>query len=209
MVHQQEKTLKSEIALLRSKLGILETELLQCRNKIKKLMDEIQIEQRSHHQHHENRQQLEHRLMSEVDRLQADIDYAIHTSDNTVMTADGLKKEVMLIEMSIGEKKKQLEKLVQEMKEVNLQSLTVTTTEDIPVGEGLYRNQILIVVIFGSWIDMLLKVPPKQEDELLGHPDSWKMLLRRAKTLTAFGFEATTFNRNIAIIRNMINYYIA
>lgn len=132
---QQEKTLKAEIALLRSKLGILETELLQCRNKIKKLMDDIQIEQRSHNQHHENRQQLEHRLMGEVDRLQADIDYAIHTSDNTVKTADGLKKEVMLIEMSIGEKKKQLETLVQEMKEVNLQSLTVTTDE-VPMGEG-------------------------------------------------------------------------
>lgn len=136
LVLQQEKTLKSEISLLRSKLGILETELLQCRNKIKKLMDEIQIEQRSHNQSHENRQQLEHRLMSEVDRLQADIDYAIHSSDNTVKTADGLKKEVLLIEMSIGEKKKQLEKLVQEMKEVNLQSLTVTTDE-IPMGEGI------------------------------------------------------------------------
>lgn len=77
--------------------------------------------------------------MSEVDRLQADIDYAIHTSDNTVKTADSLKKEVMMIEMSIGEKKKQLEKLVQEMKEVNLQSLTVSTDE-IPIGEGLSRN---------------------------------------------------------------------
>lgn len=73
--------------------------------------------------------------MSEVDRLQADIDYAIHTSDNTVKTADGLKKDVMMIEISIVEKKKQLEKLVQEMKEVNLQSLTVSTDE-APMGDG-------------------------------------------------------------------------
>lgn len=69
-LQQQEKSLKSEMALLRSKLSILETELLQCRNKIKKLMDEIQIEQRNQNQHHESRQQLENRLMSEVDRLQ-------------------------------------------------------------------------------------------------------------------------------------------
>lgn len=51
-------------------------------------------------------------------------------------TADGLKKDVLMIEMSIGEKKKQLEKLVQEMKEVNLQSLTVSTDEASPTGEG-------------------------------------------------------------------------
>lgn len=134
LAQKQENTLKSEIALLRSKLSILETDLLQCRNKIKKLMDEIHIEQRNHNQHQENHQ-LEHRLLSEVDRLQADIDYAIHSSDNNVKTADVLKKEVMMIEMSIMEKKKQLEKLVQEMKEVNLQSLTVST-EEIPPGEG-------------------------------------------------------------------------
>jgi hypothetical protein len=34
-----------------------------------------------------------------------------------------------MLEMSIVEKKKQLEKLVHEMKEVNLQSLTVTTED--------------------------------------------------------------------------------
>lgn len=121
-LQQQEKNLKSEMSLLRSKLSILETELLQCRNKIKKLMDEIQIEQRNQNQHHENRQ-LETRLMSEVDRLQADIDYAIHTSDNSVKTADGLKNEVFSIERDIIDKKKQLEKLVHEMKQANLQSL--------------------------------------------------------------------------------------
>lgn len=47
LVKQQEKTLKSEIALLRSKLANCETELLQCKNKIRLLMDDIEIEQRS------------------------------------------------------------------------------------------------------------------------------------------------------------------
>lgn len=35
IVRQQEKTLKSEITLLRSKLANCETELLQCKNKIR------------------------------------------------------------------------------------------------------------------------------------------------------------------------------
>jgi hypothetical protein len=34
IVRQQEKTLKSELTLLRSKLANCETELLQCKNKI-------------------------------------------------------------------------------------------------------------------------------------------------------------------------------
>jgi len=81
LVAQQEKTLKSEMALLRSKLAILETELLQCRNKIKKLMDDIQLEQRSFNQQSNDHQQLEQKLMNEIDRLQADIDFAIQSSD--------------------------------------------------------------------------------------------------------------------------------
>jgi len=41
-----------------------------------------------------------------------------------------------MLEMSIVEKKKQLEKLVHEMKEVNLQSLTVTTDDHHLIYDG-------------------------------------------------------------------------
>lgn len=46
LVKQQEKTLKSEITLLRSKLSNCKTELLQCKNKVRLLMDELQLEHR-------------------------------------------------------------------------------------------------------------------------------------------------------------------
>ncbi|CAO1298499.1 unnamed protein product [Diamesa serratosioi] len=131
LVVQQGKTLKSEITLLRSKLANCETELLQCKNKIRILMDELQMEQRNFSRQFENRQQLERHLMGEVDRLQADIDLAISSSEDNIQTADGLKKEVAMIESSISEKKNHLEKLVQEMKEVNLKSLTVTQTDEV------------------------------------------------------------------------------
>jgi len=57
------------------------------------------------------------------------INSLIPSNFSTQKTTDSLKKDVLMLEMSIVEKKKQLEKLVHEMKEVNLQSLTVTTED--------------------------------------------------------------------------------
>lgn len=131
LVCQQEKTMKAELTLLRSKLANCETELLQYKNKIRLLVDEIEIEQQNFNRQYENRQQLERHLMSEVDRLQAEIEIVLQSSENYGKTGDNLKKEVAIIETSIAEKKKQLEKLVQEMKEVNLKSLAVGPAEEI------------------------------------------------------------------------------
>ncbi|XP_030375005.1 transcription factor mef2A [Scaptodrosophila lebanonensis] len=132
LVKQQEKTLKSEIALLRSKLANCETELLQCKNKIRLLMDDIELEQRAlTQQQQSNRQTVERDFLMEMERIQSEIDQALHSTDTSNKTADNLKKELLMIEHAIAEKKRQVEQLVNEMKEVNLQSLTVTTTEEI------------------------------------------------------------------------------
>lgn len=147
LVIQQEKTLRSEMNLLKSKMSILETDLLQCRNKIKKLMDEIQIEQRNNNTQHMETRQMEQRIMSEVDRIQVEIEAAMQKSDNTIKTAENLKKEVIHIERDIVEKKRHLEKLVQEMKEVNLQSLTVATEDVIPF-EGEYITYLKLLYHF-------------------------------------------------------------
>ncbi|XP_058169050.1 ras association domain-containing protein 8-like [Anopheles ziemanni] len=127
LVRQQEKTLKSELTLLRSKLANCETELLQCKNKIRLLMDEILVEQRKYsRQYDPNRQQLlERHLMCEVDRLQVEIDLAVQSADQANKAHEKLKGEVAMLEGAIADKKKQVEKLVHEMKEVNLQSLAV------------------------------------------------------------------------------------
>ncbi|XP_054747307.1 uncharacterized protein DDB_G0283357 [Anastrepha obliqua] len=132
LVKQQEKTLKSEIALLRSKLANCETELLQCKNKIRLLMNDIEVEQRSNvTKQKANRQNVERDFLMEMERIQSEIDQAIHNTDTSNKTAENLKKEILLIENAITEKKRQVEQLVNEMKEVNLQSLTVTTSEEI------------------------------------------------------------------------------
>uniref|UniRef100_A0A1B0CS66 Putative cell growth/differentiation regulator n=1 Tax=Lutzomyia longipalpis TaxID=7200 RepID=A0A1B0CS66_LUTLO len=135
LVRQQEKTLKSEITLLRSKLANCETELLQCKNKIRHLMDDIQIEQRALNRQFDTRyvkrQQMERQIVVEVDRIQAEIEQVIKTAESSNKTMENLKKEVSFIETAIAEKKKQVEHLVNEMKEVNLQSLAVAPSEEI------------------------------------------------------------------------------
>ncbi|RZC41285.1 ras association domain-containing protein 8, partial [Asbolus verrucosus] len=131
IVKQQEKTLKSEITLLRSKLANCETELLQCKNKIRLVMDELQMEQRALCRRNESRKQMEKSLMVEMERLQRDIELAKQSTELHHLTAETLKKEVAALETAIIEKKKQVELLVSEMKEANLQSLTIAPPEDL------------------------------------------------------------------------------
>lgn len=120
LVQQQERTLKSEITLLRSKLANCETELLQCKNKIRELSEELEAEERG-----------EVALLAEVDRLQREIEQAKHRADMTTHSADSLSSQVMSIETAISEKKRQVERLVSEMKEANLQSLAAAPPEEL------------------------------------------------------------------------------
>ncbi|XP_045779246.1 ras association domain-containing protein 8 isoform X4 [Maniola jurtina] len=127
---QNEKTLKSEIVLVRSKLANCETELLQCKNKIRKLMEDIHNEQRVvSSRQQENRQALERSMLAEVENLQTQIQQAKHATEINHLTAENLKREVGVLENAIMEKKRQVERLVQEMKEANLQSLTGSVDE--------------------------------------------------------------------------------
>lgn len=130
VVKQNEKTLRSEIVLMRSKLANCETELLQCKNKIRKLMEEIHNEQRIiSSRQQENRQALERSMLAEMENLQSQIQQAKHATEINHLTAENLKREVGVLENAIMEKKRQVERLVQEMKEANLQSLTGSVDE--------------------------------------------------------------------------------
>ncbi|XP_034249012.1 ras association domain-containing protein 8 isoform X2 [Thrips palmi] len=131
LVRQQEKTLKSEITLLRSKLANCETELLQCKNKIRLLVEETQMEQRSLVAEKENRQQLERSLLTEVERLQRQVDIAKQSSEQTAQCGEDLQREVAALESAISDKKQQVEQLVAEMKEANLQSLAIAPAEEL------------------------------------------------------------------------------
>lgn len=131
IVRQQEKTLKSELTLLRSKLANCETELLQCKNKIRLLLEDLQVETRAQQQEVESRQDLERGLLIEVERLQRELEQAQHATELSAQCSENLKREVASLEASIAEKKRQVERLVAEMKEANLQSLAIAPTEEL------------------------------------------------------------------------------
>ncbi|GBP15232.1 Ras association domain-containing protein 8 [Eumeta japonica] len=151
IVKQNEKTLKSEIVLVRSKLANCETELLQCKNKIRKLMDEIHNEQRlSNSRQYENRQVLERTMLAEMESLQNQIQQAKHATEINHLTAENLKREVGLLESAIMEKKRQVERLVQEMKEANLQSLAGSVDELRHPVDGVCRQAGSARRIIGS-----------------------------------------------------------
>lgn len=111
-----------------------------------------------------------------------------------------------MIESSIGEKKKQLEKLVQEMKEVNLQSLTVSTDEASPTGEG--KQSTNSISRFMSWYIWRFCQNRKTDNwvatsagECGGHEQ---------KSSRSLGLkEKRNLITQYAIIRNMSNDYLA
>ncbi|XP_039287863.1 ras association domain-containing protein 8 [Nilaparvata lugens] len=100
IVRQQEKTLKSELTLLRSKLANCETELLQCKNKIRVLMEEVAEEVRAG----EERSQMERSMLAEVERLQQEVEEAKQGAEMAAQSADALRKEVQSLETAITEK---------------------------------------------------------------------------------------------------------
>ncbi|XP_063975671.1 ras association domain-containing protein 8 isoform X1 [Diachasmimorpha longicaudata] len=130
LVRQQEKTLKSEITLLRSKLANCETELLQCKNKIRLVMEELALEQHNINRESEERMLVERKVVNEMERLQNDVEQAKRLAEHTNQAAEALKQEVSNLEAAIVEKKMQVERLVADMKEANLQSLTVACQDE-------------------------------------------------------------------------------
>lgn len=74
--------------------------------------------------------EMEHSLLAEIERLQNEVESAKQGAELVCHTADNLRTEVANLESAITEKKRQVERLVADMKEANLQSLAVLPPED-------------------------------------------------------------------------------
>lgn len=130
LVKQKENNMKCEMMTMRNKLAACETELQQCRSTVRRLIEEVHSEQRLlSARQQENRQALERAMLAEMESLQNQIQQAKHATEINHLTAENLKREVGVLESAIMEKKRQVERLVQEMKEANLQSLAGSVDE--------------------------------------------------------------------------------
>nr|CAD7393609.1 unnamed protein product [Timema cristinae] len=169
IVRQQEKTLKSEITLLRSKLANCETELLQCKNKIRLLLEDIQVEQRMIHRESEDRQSLERSLLGEVERLQGEVDQAKKDTEMAAQCGQSLQREVGVLESAISDKKRQVERLVSDMKEANLQSLATAPAEEIKhLLEGPHKQPGSTRKMIGSPRQLENAVPTSKNPHVSG-----------------------------------------
>ncbi|KAG8224504.1 hypothetical protein J437_LFUL004987 [Ladona fulva] len=109
LARQQGKTLRSEITLLRSKLANCETELLQCKNKIRLLVEEVRRRERQGMNSGE------------------DGDGTSKMECSPASTDSELVREVERLQAE----KQQVERLVRELKEANLQSLAIAPPDEL------------------------------------------------------------------------------
>lgn len=93
-------------------------------------MEELAMEQHNINRETDEHQMLERKMINEMDHLQNELDQVKRSSEMANQCAESLKNEVVHIESAIVEKKLQVEKLVADMKEANLQSLTVACQDE-------------------------------------------------------------------------------
>jgi len=116
--------LRSELEQLRSRLENTDQELQRTNATLRRLGDEM----RSYSQ--EKSRQREEELRIEVDRIQAEIKQLQRNSEESATVSDKLNREVLDVEAAIQQRKSEVEKLIQEMKTANLESLTISPPEE-------------------------------------------------------------------------------
>lgn len=112
-------------------------------------MEELVIEQHNISRKTDEHQMMERKMISEVEHLQSEVEQIKRSAELSTQCAESLKMEVASLESAIGEKKLQVERLVADMKEANLQSLTVGP-QDEQVKHLLEGNFHCLHIIFSN-----------------------------------------------------------
>jgi Ras association domain-containing protein 7/8 len=93
-------------------------------------MEELAMEQHNINREADEHQMMERKIIGEVEHLQNEVEQAKRAAEMATQCAESLKQEVVNLEAAIVEKKLQVERLVADMKEANLQSLTVACQDE-------------------------------------------------------------------------------
>ena len=88
------------------------------------------MEQHTINREADEHQIMERKLIGEVEHLQNEVEQVKRSTEMATQCAETLKQQVASLEAAIVEKKLQVERLVADMKEANLQSLTVTCQDE-------------------------------------------------------------------------------
>jgi len=116
--------LRTELEQLRARLENTDLELQRTNLTLRRLGDEM----RSYSQ--EKSRQREEELGQEVERIQTEIKLLQRNSEDSATVSDKLNREVLDVENQIQQRKQEVEKLIQEMKTANLESLTISPPEE-------------------------------------------------------------------------------
>lgn len=116
--------IRSELDQLKHRLDSTDSELQKTNMTLRRLGDEM----RSFSQ--EKSRQKEDELRIEVERIQAEIKLLQKSSEDGANISEKLNKEVQDVENQISARKAEVEKLIQDMKSANLESLTISPPDE-------------------------------------------------------------------------------
>jgi Ras association domain-containing protein 7/8 len=148
-VKQQSDKLKADMDELRTEFDKCEKELNTCKSKMGELItldsrllkNELMAQQSSMKQRQEEWMQREASTLAEIDRLKKELELARRETDAVTDLSGTLDLEVSTIEADLaGKKKKQMERLINAMKEANLQSLSIQPPEELIDGGAHHRS---------------------------------------------------------------------
>jgi len=116
--------IRSELDQLKHRLEMTDIELQKTNATLRRLGDEMRCYSQ------EKSKQKEEELKVEIERIQSEIKLLQKTSEDSATISDKLNREVQDVENQILARKSEVEKLIQDMKSANLESLTISPPEE-------------------------------------------------------------------------------
>lgn len=131
IARQEEDKVKAEISALQAQLAHTENQLATHAESVRSAqeLEKSMTEERQRCQEEARAQQ--DAMVREIEKLQAAISQATVQAEHAQQASQQLAQEMAESEKMISEKKKEVEKLVMEMKDANLESLSITPSEEI------------------------------------------------------------------------------